>query len=203
MGGGTNPHKPWCVGRLYMIRVSQTVQLYKCPQSDVLLRNDHVQWKGTRFVIWALGILQIWPFWFKITQIVKQPRHLMSLNWENMIIHGQDTPVREFIQVSDLGYTQDTGYLHSHSDISSTSKWKCAFCARQLSHSSKNTEITFVQLTFDHPPPWKESFVEGYFFWKYPFKTVLFYFEIGFQWLWTNKFSDIILMEIVEDNGEI
>ena len=30
---------------------------------------------------------------------------------------------REFIQVSDLGYTQDTGYLApSHSDISSTSK---------------------------------------------------------------------------------
>ena len=47
----------------------------------------------------------------------------MSSNLENMIIHGQDTPVREFIQVSDLGYTQDTGYLApSRSDISSTSK---------------------------------------------------------------------------------
>ena len=67
----------------------------------------------------------------------------------------------------------------------------------------KNTYITFVQLTFDHPPSLKEGFVEGYFFWKYPFKTVLFYFEIGFQWLWPNKFSGIILMEIVEDSGEI
>ena len=151
--------------------MSQTVQLYNCSRSDILLRKNHVWWTGIRFVLWALGILQIWPFWFKITHIVKQPRHLMSLNLENMIIHGQDTPVREFIQVSDLGYTQYTGYsAPSHSDISSTSKWKRAFCARQLSYSSKNTEITFLQLTFDHPPPWKEGFMEGFFLWKYPSK---------------------------------
>ena len=45
----------------------------------------------------------------------------------------------------------------------------------------KNTYITFVQLTFDHPPSLKEGFVEGYFFWKYPFKTVLFTLKLDFN----------------------